>query len=288
MFFFPLLLGRYNGENFQQLLQLHIEGIPVKLTASLLPWYSRFNLHALLHVYLNKKITSSKNDKAFVFTKLKMTHLLQGLQQAIKQLSYKPNLNTWGNYYEETILSKEYLENKKQLVKSYLSEISFKTLLDIGSNDGYFSLLATELGANVVSIDNDSTSINRLYNQCKTGEQKKLTALQVSIINPSPSIGWANTERTSFLHRAQSDVVLALALIHHLAIQHNIPLSKIAKLLSSIARYVIIEFVPKDDEKVLLLLKNRKDIFHDYSQKSFENEMLLFFTIETRKIVDGS
>jgi len=88
---------------------------------------------------------------------------------------------------------------------------------------------------------------------------------------PSPAIGWANTERESITTRLKADLVLALALVHHLAIAKNVPLRFIADWLQPIAEYLIIEFVPKDDEKVKLLLQNRTDIFDEYTLENFRS-----------------
>ena len=91
-----------------------------------------------------------------------------------------------------------------------------------------------------------------------------------NIATPSPSIGWNNTERDSITARLKTDLVMALALVHHLAIANNVPLPLIADWLSNMAPYLIIEFVPKEDKKVKLLLQHRKDIFDGYNIENFK------------------
>ncbi len=100
--------------------------------------------------------------------------------------------------------------------------------------------------------------------------------------NPSPDIGWDNSERKSLLKRGPADAVFALALVHHLAISNNLPLDKIAKFFSRICRNLIIEFVPKNDSQVQRLLATRQDIFADYDQESFKQCFSSYF-----KIVDS-
>ncbi|GAG86046.1 unnamed protein product, partial [marine sediment metagenome] len=99
--------------------------------------------------------------------------------------------------------------------------------------------------------------------------------------NPSPNIGWENQERMSLFERGPADTVFALALIHHLAISNNLPLNKIANLLSRVCNSLIIEFVPKRDSQVQRLLSTREDIFPDYIEQVFEGEFLKYFTIES-------
>ena len=83
------------------------------------------------------------------------------------------------------------------------------------------------------------------------------------------AIGWNNAERPSFLQRAQADCTMALALVHHLAIGRNIGFGQMAESFSHISPWLIIEFVPKTDPKVALLLQHREDIFDQYNEAAF-------------------
>jgi len=100
--------------------------------------------------------------------------------------------------------------------------------------------------------------------------------------------GWANEERDSFRQRANCDALLVLALIHHLAISNNLPLSHIASLFASLTGWLIIEFVPKSDSQVARLLDTREDIFPDYSRQGFESAFSLFFTTTKMEMVSES
>ena len=71
------------------------------------------------------------------------------------------------------------------------------------------------------------------------------------------------------LQRLTADLILALALVHHLCIGRNLPFAKLAETISRMGQYLIIEFVPKADEKVQQLLRHREDIFHDYNEENF-------------------
>ena len=84
----------------------------------------------------------------------------------------------------------------------------------------------------------------------------------------------------SLLDRGPADVVLALALIHHLAISNNLPFRKIAHFFRQVCHSLIIEFVPKSDSQVKRLLSSREDIFGDYDQQTFEREFGEFFAIQ--------
>jgi len=169
-----------------------------------------------------------------------------------------------------------------------LQKLDGKNLLDLGANDGFFSLLAAAKNFNVVAIDKDDQCINTLYKKVKEENIANILPLCMDIMNPSPASGFANNERASFRERIHADAVMALALVHHLAIGYNLPLSKIAEYLYEFSHQLIIEFVPKEDEKVQLLLQNKKDIYPEYTREHFENVFRQKFTITEKVQVPGS
>ncbi len=133
----------------------------------------------------------------------------------------------------------------------------------------------------MISFDIDPAAVEKNYLECIAKEEEKILPLLIDLTNPSPGIGWENREIMSLLERGPVEMVLALALIHHLAISNNLPLNRIASFLCGICSWLVIEFVPKNDSQVQRLLATREDIFHSYTQKTFEVEFKKFFTIKT-------
>jgi hypothetical protein len=108
------------------------------------------------------------------------------------------------------------------------------------------------------------------------------------LTNPSPSIGWNNNERDSFLQRGPADATLALALVHHLAISNNVPLARVAEFFADCGEWLIVEFVPKSDQQVQKLLRNRLDIFSEYTQAGFEKAFGEWYSIvESSAVLDS-
>ena len=142
---------------------------------------------------------------------------------------------------------------------------------DLGANTGVFSRLASELEISTLAFDIDPGVIEKAYRQCVENSEVNLFPLLLDLTNPSPSIGWHLNERKSFLERGPADAVLALALIHHLAIANNVPLHRLAEFFSDIGNWLIIEFVPKSDSQVERMLATRTDIFPNYTSTHFEN-----------------
>ena len=271
-FLAPLLLMHYCHPDIGKLFTVYPNGIPMDVLVTLLPKKAKWNINTQLHVYLQAKFAAKQNKKPSGennFTKQKLQLLLKGLESFVQKLSPKKVKTTWDDYYTDTILGDDYLQAKTALVKSFISNIEFKNVIDLGANDGYFSLLFDET-KHVISTDFDANCINELYLKNKKAKRRNVLPLINNIATPSPSIGWNNTERDSITARLKTDLVMALALVHHLAIANNVPLPLIADWLSNIAPYLIIEFVPKEDEKVKLLLQHRKDIFDGYNLENFK------------------
>ncbi len=191
----------------------------------------------------------------------------------------RPHKTTWNNYYEHTIISQEYLQQKEVIFRQFCEGLNVQTVLDAGANDGYFSKILASRGLQVIATDVDGQCINRLYQEIKKKGIPNILPLILDISNPTPAIGFHNRERAAFHERIKVDLVIALALIHHLAIGRNIPFPMLADYLQDTAPELIIEFVPKEDEKVKQMLASRADIFQDYTVAHFEEAFSIHFDI---------
>jgi hypothetical protein len=272
-FLAPLLLMHYCHPDTNKLFTVYPNGIPMDVLVGLLPKRSKWNMGTFLHVHLQAKFAGKQKQKGKNennFSKQKLELLLKGLESFVQKLSPKKVKTTWDDYYSDTILGDDYLNAKTTLVKSFSNFVDFKSVIDLGANDGHFSLLFNE-DKKVIATDADCNCINELYLKIKKESITNILPLVNDLTTPSPAIGWANAERESITGRLKADLVLALALVHHLAIAKNVPLRFIAGWLQPMGEHLIIEFVPKDDEKVKLLLQSRKDIFDNYSLENFRS-----------------
>ncbi|MDQ6845217.1 MAG: class I SAM-dependent methyltransferase [Bacteroidota bacterium] len=290
-FLFPLFLQKYLKIEIQKFMLAYPSGIPVDVTKKMLPWKSNFNLGVGLHVSLQSKIKADNDSRGYTgqFDQTKMLRLITNLEDNIKActLNEKDKTN-WSNYYDETIISQSYLSEKEIIFRRLMSFAAFKTVLDIGANDGFFSKIISEKAASVVSIDFDAYCINNLYCFTKKANRSNILPLCIDFSNPTPATGFNNTEHASFLQRAQFDLILALAILHHLSITKNIPLADIAGAFGRIAKTVIVEFVSKDDVKLQQLLRHRKDIFSNYHEAGFEEAFGKYFTTISKDKIPGT
>jgi len=118
-----------------------------------------------------------------------------------------------------------------------------------------------------------------LYQRMTAGGRTSITPLVVDLLNPTPAVGWANSERSSFFDRARGDLGLWLAVLHHLTITGGIPLSHSLSLAAALTRHVIIEFVHPDDPMVELIGATASPGGATYDQDVFESEMYSRFEI---------
>jgi ribosomal protein L11 methylase PrmA len=274
-FLAPLALMALKDIRLNQLLRVYIDGVPLDLASELLPAKTRFNFGLLTHIHLHasaqKRYAGAEvKSRAGTMGKQAMTGLIDSLDSTIRKLNWNPGGTEWGNYYDITNYSEAAFEHKKKLVGEWVARLKPALAWDLGANNGVFSRVVAEIGSYVVSSDIDPAAVEQNYRQIKGEKTENLLPLLLDLTNPSPSIGWANQERDSFSGRGPVDMVLALALVHHLAISNNVPLPQLADFLSALGRWLVIEFVPKSDNQTQKLLVSREDIFPNYTREGFE------------------
>jgi hypothetical protein len=274
-FLAPLLLMARRDERFGLLSRLFIDGVPLDLAAASLPFKTRFAPGILTHIHAHaasQKRYASRTEKLRErrFSRTALLALADSLESNIRKLRFHAKETEWGDYYQDTNYSAEGLEHKKRTVAEFLDAVKPATVWDLGANTGLFSRIASGRGVPTVAFDVDPLAVERNYRELKAAKEKNLLPLVMDLTNPSPGTGWAGRERMSLEERGPADALLALALVHHLAISNNVPFGRIADFLRRVGRHLIIEFVPKDDSQVRRLLVTREDIFVDYTQSRFE------------------
>ncbi|MBI5942840.1 MAG: class I SAM-dependent methyltransferase [Chloroflexi bacterium] len=294
-FLAPLALMSYRDVRLSQLLRVYIDGVPLDLASGLLPAKTKFNFSLLTHVHIHARAQKRYSDKVIAprtgtlrVSRQAMIGLIESLETAVRNLTWKPAGTEWGDYYENTNYSDSAFEHKKILVREWSVEKKPALVWDFGGNTGIFSREAASSGAFTVSFDIDPAAVEQNYRIVKSNKEQNVLPLVLDLTNPSPSIGWNNTERDSFGARGPVDMALALAVIHHLAISNNVPLPQLADFFSAHCKWLVIEFVPKSDSQVQRLLTSREDIFPNYTREGFEAAFSSRFTINKAESVRDS
>lgn len=294
----PLALMTHRDLRLGRLLTRFIDGVPLDLVSQLLPRRTHARYGLLAHIHLHARSQQRHRDDARIgeplkipeLSKARLIALMESLRAAVQGCRLRERRTEWSGYYDDTNYSEEAMSAKEELVTQLVEETANPADLthDLGANTGRFSRLVAGDHRYVVSHDIDEGAIERNYLQARRMKHRNLLPLVLDLANPSPAIGWALEERPSALERMSRGTVIALALVHHLAISNNVPLARLAALCARLANTLIIEFVPKNDTQVRRLLATREDIFPDYTEASFETAFSRLFEITRREAVPGT
>lgn len=291
-FLAPLALMSCCDLGLSCLMKNYIDGIPLELASKILPKFK--SLGILIHIHLNalfqKKYNHSEKNVGKISNMSLKKHiaLTEDLFHVVSSLKNPYPQTEWADYYSFTNYDGA-LDDKRKIVDTLLSQIpSPKSVWDLGANNGFFSRVASDKGLQTIAFDIDPMAVEKNYIAIKKNNEQNIIPFICDLLNPSPAIGWNNQERKSLLERGRPDVVFALALIHHLCISNNIPLDYLASFFAKLTPYLIIEFVPKDDSQVQVLLASREDIFLNYTMECFEKVFSELFEIMEKKNIPNT
>lgn len=175
----------------------------------------------------------------------------------------------WSNYTATlTHYTEQESAQKLEWVRTTLGELKPAAVLDIGANTGVFSALAASLGAEVVALERDASAAESLYRMSRNS-RSSIQTIHADLARPTPAVGWRNHETSSLLHRleAKFELVLMLAVIHHLILMEQIPVSAILDLARSLtSRYLVLEWVPVTDPMYQSLMRGRDSLYGSLSE----------------------
>lgn len=295
----PLLLAKYHGTEMLKLMQMHIDGIPVKLLASLLPWKTRLNPTIYTNIHLLAKLESKHSDdykaetKVAKLSKKAQNNILESLFNFIKKLELNES-SEWGDYYNKTNYDPEAFDAKKTLIRNWVKPLAPKRMIDIGGNDGTFARTVISEVPHIIVTDIDSNAVNHNYKQLRNNHETNMLPFVCDVLQPAPGIGFNNTERESLIERLNKyapDVTLALALIHHITLSGNVPFEKSAEFFAKFSKRLIIEFPTREDSWVESLLVRKREFinhFDFYNEDNFEKGFLAYFQIERKEVIAGT
>ena len=286
----PLLLMTYVDVRSNLLLKSFIDGVPIDMTNSFLK--GRGGMTARMHIKWHSKSIDKYNDSTNKkinrnVSKTSLINMIDMMLRQINRLNIKKVNTEWDDYYNNTNYDNVSLKCKINYVSKYLDNIKVNKddiIIDIGSNDGKYSNIASEYSNLVISVDSDYNCVNRNY----LNNNHNILPLVMDFTNPSSSIGFGCRERDSIIERCNFKCVMALAVIHHICISNNVSFDMLAEFLSDLGEYLIIEFVPKDDSKVVKLLSTREDIFDFYDIDNFEEVFGNYYKIITKNKIKNS
>ncbi len=282
-FLLPLIASRYLGWRLDDMLTRRRDGCEPEEIYRLLspvrkirrPFLSVVSIPTWLGSRMDpsdgkvyaKKNTEDPNKASYI-----LRSILRGLRRQLEQSAPAASSSRWTGYMELRHYSEQEFAAKQTFVETALASPAPRRLLDVGCNTGHFSILAARNGAEVVAIDSDPAVVNETYRAAKQ-HQLNILPLVVDLARPTPAVGWRNTECKSFLDRARQrfDVVMMLAVLHHLVVTERVPLDDILAVAAELTNCtLIIEFVPPEDPMFLRLVRGRGELYRDVTRERFE------------------
>lgn len=295
----PLLLAHYHGAQSLKLMGTFIDGIPMSMLASMLPFKSKLNPFLFSNVHLLAKFEAKHHadykgkQKHTALSKKAQLNIIKSLYDFIKRLKLKEETE-WGDYYTKTNYTDAAFSHKSEIINNWVKAIKPLTLIDIGGNDGKFVRQIKYNFKHALVCDVDNNAVDSNYRMVKLNQESYMQPFVLDVLNPTADIGFNNKERYSFLSRIQDykpDVTMALAVIHHMTLTGNIPFEMSARFFSSFSSHLIIEFPTSQDSWVERLLNVKgefRDHFNFYSLDNFKNSYLKFFELVEQVTIQNS
>jgi hypothetical protein len=290
---FPLMIQAYLGAPFQAMLRGGVDGLQPSDVAGMFSGLHRLRKGVLrnvtLHSMLERRVTTGSErvktelkDSGFSTEVAKAT--AKNLAKLVAGLDVKRRGSSWSDYRDSCSYTDADAGAKRAFVRSALAAGPSGLVLDLGANDGAYSRLAAEQADYVVAVDGDEMVVDALYRRLRSEGSENILPLVMNLVDPSGGIGWRNRERAPFVERIRPDLVLALALVHHVAIAANVPLPEVVSWLGSFGARVVVEFVDVDDVQVQRLLANKPPgLFDDYGREAFERLLAEQFLVHDQQ-----
>jgi 2-polyprenyl-3-methyl-5-hydroxy-6-metoxy-1,4-benzoquinol methylase len=298
-FLLPLLVHRRFGIDLRDIFLTHRDGIEPEGVYALLgfarrllsPWLGLVSLPTWLGrlasgrdawVYRPRRID---RERAHFLVE----HAFARLRRALRRAAPRRRASAWSAYDRDCHYAVSATAQKERFVVAALDHIRPARVLDVGCNTGRFSFLAARRGARVVAIDSDPVVVGEVY-RAAARDGLDVLPLVVDLARPTPAVGWRGAEDAAFLARAEQhfDLVLLLAVVHHLVVTERIPIAQIVELTADLTRdAVLVEFVGREDPMFVRLLRGRDELHRDWSRALFEEAWQRGFTIEASEQVEG-
>jgi SAM-dependent methyltransferase len=291
LFLYPLLLQAYKDIPFQPWLRGAIDGITPSEAARLFTLRDRLRRGVLTHVALHARLERRYEDRegGEIKEELKRANFktelikanVQRLRKLISKLSWKAGDTAWTNYRAVCTYSDADAERKAVFVREAAATVRPDLTWDMGCNDGAYSRIAAEHSDFVVAFDYDQATVDALYRSLRDSDERRILPLVANLADPSPGLGWRGLERRPLEDRGTPDLVLALALVHHVSITANVPLAEFLDWLRELDATLVIEFPKREDPMVRRLLSGKREGSNaDYELETFERLLGERFDVE--------
>lgn len=294
LFLYPLMMQAYKDISFRPWLRGRIDGVEPQTMAGLFTGRLRFKPGVIAHVTLQAKLQAMTSDtrrnvktdlERAGFNKAMVQANVRKLHRLVQRLTWRRSRSEWSHYTELDHYSDADKHSKADFVRRAAAARRWALVWDIGANTGAFSRIAADHADYVVAMDADELAVERMYLSLREQNDSRILPLVINLADSSPALGWRGMERKSLTQRQPPQLTLCLALIHHIVIGANIPLTEFLDWLAELNSALIIEFISKQDPMVQQLLRNKDDVYDDYDPTIFEDSLARAHVITDKQIL---
>ena len=295
-FLYPLFLQAYRNVPYHPWLRGSLEGIEADQCLALMSSRDYLRSGVLTHVYLQAKAQSRYEDserdvrqdlRSAGFGAAMIKNNIQRLRRLVARLEWQPKRSPWSEYAQEHSYDDDDLRRKSNFVRRVLAPRRWSLVWDIGCNTGTYSRLAAEHAEYVLALDADHLAVDRMYEALKHEGSETILPLLADVADPSPGLGWRGLERHPLVDRGSPDLILCLALIHHIVIGRNIPITEFVEWIATFGANVVVEFVGHGDPMVDKLMRNRTGQDIEYSAEALELALARHFETTTHEALQS-
>jgi hypothetical protein len=297
LYLYPLLLAAYKGIAFQPWLRGAIDGIPPAEADAVMSLRDHFRRGVFTHVHLHSKLearagSSGRDTRADLKRAGFKTELIKAnvrkLRKLVARLDWGLSSSEWSQYTTTTSYDDEGAAIKESFIRDAVAGEQWDFAWDLGCNTGNFSRIAAESARSVVAVDADRLVVDRLYQELRDEGNDRILPLTMNLADPSPGLGWRGRERRALEDRGRPGFVLALALVHHIAITANVPMREFLGWLADLGATVVVEYVGREDPMTRKLLAGKgEDANPDYDRAPFERELAERFDVRRSVEIAG-
>jgi SAM-dependent methyltransferase len=298
-FLLPLIAARHFGIEPRIVFGTHRDGLEPEQVYAWAGFWKRVT-PSLLNLVSIPKWMGSRANAATYSPKLCASaeqgrfilgHLLRSCGKQLRRVTPPARRDSiWSGYLDsKSLYAPAQLAVKEAFVREALEIARPRWVLDVGANEGRFSFAAAEAGARVIAIDSDAAVVGTIWREA--GRRKAdVLPLVVDLTRPTPAMGWRNGECSSFLDRARGhfDLVMMLAVVHHMMVSERVPLEEILDLAEELTtNYILIEFVEPADPMFRKIARGRDALFSDLTAARFEAAAARRFEIVKARKIEG-
>ena len=296
LYLYPLLLQSAKDVPFHPWLRGSIDGITPTQMRNVMSFRDRFRKGVFTNVFLHAKLEARyadrpdqvKREVKRVFKKELFVANVRKMRKLVDGLEWNPPEGVWTAYGERNSYTDDDARRKDEFVREVAKSRDWNLVWDIGANNGRYSRIAAEGAKTVIAVDADQGPVELLYRDLRNESNEQILTLAMNLADPSPGLGWRGLERKSLPDRGKPDLVLALALIHHVAIAANVPVKEFVDWLASLGSALVIEFPTREDPMVKKLLAPKRDGLHpDYELGFFERTLNEAFEVERSERIES-